>query len=256
MRRVALWAGAVLLVALAAFFIFAPGIVERQRNVIDGQPLPPVSAEAQALHDSLTIVDLHGDTLLWKRDLTEPADRGHIDLPRLQAGNVALQVFSSVTKTPRGQNYEGNTDETDNITLLAIGQLQPLRTWTSLLERTLWHAEKLERASNNSDASVELVREASDIPGWLGARRERSAPSGQRLVMAMLSVEGLHNLEGDLGKLQVLHDAGVRMAGLTHFFDNDLAGSMHGVTKGGLTPMGREAVRRMEALGIVVDIAH
>ena len=46
------------------------------------------------------------------------------------------------------------------------------------------------------------------------------------------------------------------MAGLAHFFDNDVAGSMHGVAKGGLMPLGREVVRRMEALGMIVDIAH
>jgi microsomal dipeptidase-like Zn-dependent dipeptidase len=72
----------------------------------------------------------------------------------------------------------------------------------------------------------------------------------------MLSVEGLHDLEGRIENLDVLYAAGFRMAGLTHFFDNDVAGSMHGVGKGGLTPLGREAVRRMEALGMIVDLAH
>ncbi len=81
-------------------------------------------------------------------------------------------------------------------------------------------------------------------------------PGFVRPVGAMLSVEGLHDLEGNLDNLNRLHRAGFRMASLTHFFDNDLAGSMHGVAKGGLTPKGREAVRRMEALGMIVDVAH
>ncbi len=51
----------------------------------------------------------------------------------------------------------------------------------------------------------------------------------------MLIVEGLHNLEGKAENLDRLYAAGFRMAGLTHFFDNELAGSMHGVGKGGLT---------------------
>ena len=46
------------------------------------------------------------------------------------------------------------------------------------------------------------------------------------------------------------------MAGLAHFFDNDIAGSMHGQAKGGLTPLGAQVVRRMEALGMIVDVAH
>src|SRR3546814_2192568 len=72
----------------------------------------------------------------------------------------------------------------------------------------------------------------------------------------MLSVEGLHGLDGKLANLDRLHAAGFRMAGLTHFFDNDLAGSMHGLKKGGLTPLGRLVVETMEAKGMIVDIAH
>lgn len=72
----------------------------------------------------------------------------------------------------------------------------------------------------------------------------------------MLSIEGLHDLEGKLANLDVLYAAGFRIAGLTHFFDNDVAGSMHGRDKGGLTTLGRQVVRRMETLGMVVDLAH
>lgn len=72
----------------------------------------------------------------------------------------------------------------------------------------------------------------------------------------MLSVEGLHDIEGKRANLDRLFDAGFRMAGLVHFFDNELAGSMHGVHKRGLTPFGLEIVRAMEAKGMVVDIAH
>ena len=46
------------------------------------------------------------------------------------------------------------------------------------------------------------------------------------------------------------------MIGLAHFFDNEFAGSAHGAEKGGLTDMGRELVRRMEARGVLVDLAH
>ena len=250
MKRLAIGFGGVLLVAAIAFFAFAPGIAERDMNMVDGLPLPEVSDEARALHATLTIVDLHGDTLLWKRNMLDRSERGHIDLPRLQEGNVALQVFSSVTKTPKGQNYDSNSADTDNITLLAIGQLQPLRTWGSLRERTLWHGEKLERAVEGSGGALVQVRTpANMVP-------VRAPDSDNPPVAALLSVEGLHNLEGDVANLDVLYDAGVRMAGLTHFFDNELAGSAHGVDKGGLTDMGRKAVQRMERMGMVIDIAH
>ena len=251
-KTVLIIVGLVLLVGIAGFFQFGPGMVERSMNKVDGEPLIEVSDEAKALHTTLTIVDLHSDTLLWNRNLLSRADQGHMDLPRLEEGNVALQVFSSVTKTPKGQNYDANTADSDNITTLVIAQLQPTRTWNSLLERSLWHAEKLDRAAADSDGELLKVASIKDLDRLL---RERSAQT-PKPVGALLSIEGLQNLEGDLSNLDVLRKQGFRMASLTHFFDTDLAGSMHGIEKGGLTDKGRRAVRRMEQLGMVVDIAH
>ena len=251
-KTVLIIVGLVLLFGIAGFFQFGPGMVERSMNQIDGEPLIEVSDEAKALHETLTIVDLHSDTLLWNRNLLNRADQGHMDLPRLEEGNVALQVFSSVTKTPKGQNYDANDADSDNITTLVIAQLQPTRTWNSLLERSLWHAEKLDRAAAKSDGELLKVASIKDLDRLL---RERSSQT-PKPVGALLSIEGLQNLEGDLSNLDVLSKQGFRMASLTHFFDTDLAGSMHGTEKGGLTDKGRKAVRRMEALGMVVDIAH
>jgi len=247
-----LFSGLLLLVILGAagFLIFGPAYVESSMNRIDGKKLPEVSAEAIALHKTLNIVDLHSDSLMWDRDITERANRGPMDLPRLRDGNVALQIFSSVTKTPKNQNYDNNTGETDNITSLVIAQLQPLRTWNSLVERSLYHAQKLDTAAAASDGQAQVIRSAGAVDALLAAR-QRAKPVG-----VMMSVEGLHNLEGKAENLDRLYNAGIRMAGLTHFFDNRLAGSMHGVNKGGLTPFGRQIVRDMEARGMIVDIAH
>lgn len=243
---------AILLTLLAgAFFLFGPGLIERSMNKIDGQPLPKVSAHALALHKTLTIVDLHGDTLLWNRDLTKAARRGHIDLPRLEQGNVALQVFSSVTKTPKGQNYDANSADGDNITSLVIAQLQPVRTWTSLLQRSLYHAQKRDRAVAASKGAIMAVNTPGDLDALLRARIDAPRPVG-----AMLSIEGLHDMEGNIANLDTLYNAGFRMASLTHFFDNRLGGSMHGLKKGPLTPLGKQVVRRMEDKGMIVDIAH
>ncbi|GAA4764412.1 dipeptidase [Novosphingobium ginsenosidimutans] len=242
---------AALALGAVGFFGIAPGYVEAGMNKIDGQPGIPVSAEAKALHQTLQIVDLHSDTLMWRRDLLKAADRGHEDLPRLQAGNVALQLFSSVTKTPRGQNYDGNSGETDNITPLVIAQLQPVRTWFSLTERSLFHGEKLDRAVANSGGKLAKVSDPASLDALLGARQAGKGPVG-----AMLTIEGLQSLGGQLANLDKLHAAGFRMASLSHFFDNDIAGSMHGVKKGGITPLGWQVVARMEELGIIIDIAH
>ncbi|WP_282949465.1 MULTISPECIES: dipeptidase [unclassified Sphingopyxis] len=251
MKRWLLGLAIVLIVAAGAFFGLAPGMTERSLNKIDGKPLAAVSDHARALHKTLTIVDLHSDTLLWQRSLLTRAGRGHVDLPRLEDGNVALQVFSSVTKTPKGQNYDANGGDTDNITALTIAQLQPVRTWSSLLERSLWHAEKLHRAVAKADGKLIAVAAPADIDALLAARAAETRPVG-----AMLSIEGLQDLEGDIRNLDRLHAAGFRMAGLAHFFDNDVAGSMHGLRKYGLTPLGRKIVPRMEELGMIVDIAH
>lgn len=251
MRKI-FWIPAVLIaVAAGGFFGFMPGYVEGSMNQIDGQPMISVSAEAKALHKTLNIVDLHSDSLMWNRDLNAKATRGHMDLPRLQDGNVALQLFSSVTKTPTGQNYDGNSDKTDNITLLTIAQLQPVKTWTSLVERSLYHAHKRDAQVAESNGALNAVESASQIDTLIAGRQK-----GGHTVGAMLTVEGLHNLEGKASNLERLYDAGFRMAGLTHFFDNELAGSMHGLKKGGLTPFGRDIVQRMEAKGMIVDIAH
>ena len=237
--------------AAIGFFGFLPGYVEGSMNQIDGQPLIKVSDEAKALHKTLNIVDLHSDTLMWNRDLGKPADRGHMDLPRLQEGNVALQLFSSVTKTPKGQNYDGNGADTDNITLLTFAQLQPVKTWRSLVERSLYHAAKRDHAVSGSGGKLQAVDKAQQLDALLAARQKDRSTVG-----AMLTIEGLHNLEGKAENLDRLYDAGFRMAGFTHFFDNELGGSMHGLKKGGLTPFGREILRRMEAKGMIVDIAH
>ena len=231
--------------------LLAPGIVDRTMNRVEGSGVWPVSAHAKELHATLTVIDLHSDSLLWQRNVGELHDHGHVDLPRLEAGNVALQVFSSVTKTPKGQNYEANGSDTDNITMLAVAQLQPMRTWNSLLERSLWHAEKLRRAELASKGRLTIVRSRADLDRLL---RERAR--GTRITGALLSVEGAQNLEGQLGNVQRLYDAGFRMVGLAHFFDNEVAGSKHGLHKTGLTPFGVQVVHALEDRDMLVDLAH
>src|SRR5262245_3595131 len=131
MKRRRVWAlgtGAVLLA-----WGLAPSIVETRMNRLAPRPIP-VSESTQAFHKTLFVADLHADTALWNRDLLARGSRGHVDLPRLVEGGVALQAFTIVTKTPRGMNIERNTDETDNITLLALAQLWPPRTWIRVTE--------------------------------------------------------------------------------------------------------------------------
>lgn len=231
--------------------VFGPGIVDRGRNKVEAAAHTPVTPEARALHATLLVADMHADQLLWGRDPLERASRGHVDVPRLIDGNVALEVFSVVTKTPRDMNYDHNTGETDNITLLAMLERWPVATWSSLRARAVYQASRLQRAAAQSNGALVLVTDRATLASFL--ERRTTQP---KTVAALLAIEGLHALDGTLESVDTLYAHGFRMMGLTHFFDNEVGASAHGVTHGGLTPLGREVIARMEALHIIVDLAH
>lgn len=245
------------LLLLVAFFYIGPGVIEGMMNKVVPGAGTLVGREAADIHRRLTIIDMHADSLLWDRDLNEPVSRGHVDLPRFVAGNVTLQIFSSVSKSPRNLNYDANGGDSDNLTALMMVQLAPPRTWGLLsggnapLERSLWQAERLEAMAGRSDGWLRMVTTPGDLDGVILARRH-----GLPVVGAMLSLEGLQGLDGQIANLDRLYKAGYRMASPAHFFDTPLAGSMHGLAKGGLTPFGRQVIRRMEALGMIVDVSH
>lgn len=255
LKRVLLILGVLITAAVIGFFALAPAYVERSLNPLR---MPeggwPVSTEAQALHDRLVIGDWHADSLLWDRDILDRVDRGHTDVPRLLDGNVAVQVFTAVTKSPRGQNYQQNSREApDNITPLFMGQLRPVRAWFSLRERALVQAEALADAAEAAPEQLRIIRTRGDLAVLLETRAQ-----GQRVLGALLGSEGAHPLEGDLANLDTLYEAGFRLMGLTHFFDNELGGSLHGEggSGAGLSDFGRQVVAGMMAKGMVIDLAH
>lgn len=232
-------------------FLSIPAQLDKRMNTSELAPPYSASAAARALHDKLFVADLHDDILLWSRDLLARNDYGHSDLPRLQAGHVGLQVFSTVTKTPRNMNFDRNAADSDNITLLVMAQRWPIRTWTSLLERALYQSERLHLAAAASTGAIRIVRTRSDLAEVL---KTQSSQSGR--LAAVLATEGLHPLEGQLENVDRLYDAGFRITGLTHFFDNEVGGSAHGMVQGGLTPFGRQVVARLEERKMLVDLAH
>jgi membrane dipeptidase len=241
------------IILYAAARTFGPGILERSLNRrIDHSPFN-LSDEALTLHKSLIVMDWHADTLLWKRDLLERAERGQVDLPRLQDGGSAFQMFTTVTKTPRGQNVHANDDTSDNITLVSYLQGWPSETHKSLLARALYQAKKLDGFIARSDGALMWVRNKRELAAFLQTRENTI---GQKPIAALLGTEGAHPLEGDIRNVDRMYEAGFRMVGLTHFFDNDIGGSLHGADKGGLTDFGRDVVKRLDELGIIIDLAH
>jgi microsomal dipeptidase-like Zn-dependent dipeptidase len=225
--------------------------VERRFNRVQAALLP-VPPKVRAWHRRLLVADLHADTLLWDRDLLARGSRGHVDVPRLVEGGVALQAFTVVTKAPHGLNIHRNAASTaDDVTWLALAQGWPPATWRSLKARALYQARRLDDAARRSGGRLTVIRDRAGLEAFL-ARREREPG----LVGALLGLEGAHALEGDLASLEALDAAGFRMIGLAHFFDNEWAGSAHGMARGGLTPLGRTLVRRLEERRILLDLAH
>lgn len=244
--------GALLVLALVLLLAVGPRLVQAHLNKTLPRAPYAASTAARSLHRRLLIADLHCDALLWGNDLLERGSRGHVDVPRLIEGNVALEGFAVVTKTPLGLNYERNqADRLDNVTLLSLVQRWPPRTWTSLLERALYQAGRLRAMADRSEGRLTLIRRADDLGRYLERRAKQP-----RVTAGFLAIEGAHALDGDVANVDRLFDAGYRMMAPTHFFDNDLGGSAHGVLKGGLTDKGRAMIRRMEAKGMVLDLAH
>ncbi len=251
MKKILIVVVALLLLALGVFFFIIPGVVEKGMNVTLNPPPYQASARAQELHRRLIVADLHADSLLWDRDLLKRGSSGHVDVPRLIEGNVALQAFTIVSKTPRSMNIEHNDDTTDNITLLAIAERWPLSAWRSLKARALYQAERLHRFAAQSGGQLTIIKTAADLDSYLARRQQEPA-----MTAGLLGIEGMQVLEGDPANVDAMYDAGFRMMAPTHFFDNEIGGSAHGVNKGGLTATGREVIRRMEAKKMIVDLAH
>ena len=235
------------------FLSKAPRLVDERENkvLVKSGYWVSVSERTRNLHRDLTVVDLHADSLLWGRDLLRRSWYGQVDIPRLVGGNVALQVFSVPTKSPRGLNIESNDDKSDDIFWLALIQRWPPRTWNSLSQRALYQAQRLHQFAIASRGGFSLIDSSSELSHYLAHRK-----SNQHLTAGLLAIEGAQALDGDLDNLDVLYSAGYRMMSPSHFFDTDIGGSAAGVGKIGLTDKGREWVRRMEARHMIIDLAH
>jgi len=242
----------VLSLLLALALSLGPARLDGSMNTVIPHADYEFSAEARALHKSLVIGDLHADSTLWQRDLLESGDRGHVDIPRMREGNVAVQMFTSVTKSPSGLKYKNTiSDARDNITSLAVLQAWPLATWNSLTERALYQAGRLHAMDEQAPKQFQLILSAKDLKTLLSRRA-----NGETVVGGVLGVEGSHALDGELDNIDKLYEAGFRMMSLQHFFDNKLGGSLHGESGAGLTEFGRRAVDKMLARGIMIDVSH
>jgi len=161
-------------------------------------------------------------------------------------------MFTTVTKSPSGLNYDLNSaDAPDDITKLAVVQRWPLATWKSLTARALHQAERLHVFEQDNPDDLIIIKSKADLASFLAKRNQTNL-----LVGGLIGTEGSHALDGQLSNVKTLFDAGFRMMSLQHFFDNKLGASLHGVSQTGLTDFGREVIKEIDSLNIILDVSH
>ncbi|MEP1097644.1 MAG: membrane dipeptidase [Cyclobacteriaceae bacterium] len=244
--------GMSLVIIYVLITILLPPKLDQKFNSIALAPPYTVSERAQRLYNSLDFVaDLHCDALLWKRDLLVRNDFGAVDIPRMLDANIGIQGFTIVTKSPKDMNFDKNTGDTDQITLPYILQGRPISSWFDLCERAIAQCEALREFESESESSFSIIKSVADLNTYLIAKKQN-----KNITAGFLGIEGMHAINGNLDNIDKLFDAGVRMMSPTHFFDNKLGSSAHGVLHEGLTDFGRKAIRKLREKRIILDISH
>lgn len=185
-----------------------------------------ISEKARNVHFSSLVVDTHSDSLAWPTrhgvDIGERQDNTHMDLPRMKEGNQAVQFFAcfaSPSWIPKKKVVQVTLDYMDSFHALMQG-----------------YSDQIEQATTAED-----VRRITDADKLVG----------------ILCVEGGHSIDDDLSILRMYHRLGTRYMTLTWNNTNNWAdGVMDEPKHGGLNYFGKEVVREMNRLGMLVDISH
>src|SRR5947199_3625944 len=185
-----------------------------------------VSARAKRLHDRAIVVDTHDDTtqrLLFDKtfDIATRNKDGHVDIPRMREGGLdalffSIWVPSDVTGPPA-----------------------------------------VKRAFDLIDCVREAVRlHPTDLVLATTAADVRKA-AAEHKIAALMGMEGGHMIDDDVRLLRSYAALGVRYMTLTHFKNNNWAdSSTDAAAHNGLTTLGKDIVREMNRLGVMVDISH
>jgi membrane dipeptidase len=227
-----LLAARVLTVASLAPILLAAQAPARMR------PLRGVSAEAMAIYQRAIVIDAHNDLPSRIADdrynpdrlnlpgFSPDARRGHTDIPRLIRSGITGQFLASFVDA----KYASMTPD-------------------SSYGRAVLEARIVHDFVRRHPRTLSFAATAAEI--------ERAKREGK--IAVLIGVEGGHAIENSLDKLRVLRDAGVRYMTLTWNNGNDWAGGNAGLGNtrtGGLTDLGRQVIREMNRLGIMVDISH
>jgi membrane dipeptidase len=170
-------------------------------------------------------IDSHIDTaqrvLIDRADISKRSPIGHVDIPRLKEGGINAPFFALWVPT----YYSG----------------------AEAIRRTLDLRDAMQRLFDTHAEQIALALTAADV--------ERITRNGR--VAAILTVEGGHQIAEDLAVLRMYHRLGIRAMTLTHFRNNGWAdASTDKPAHNGLTAFGKEVVREMNRLGMIVDVSH
>ena len=196
---------------------------------------PAVSARAMRVYRDAYVIDTHNDMPTkvldeaYDPDVRHPAGfgprEGHTDLPRLVASGITAQFLSDWIDAPYA------------------------KTPGASFARALRYADTIRAFAGRHPAELLFATTAADV--------RRAKAEGK--VAILIGVEGGHAIENSLQNLEELYHRGARYMTLTWNNGNDWAGSSIGVDgtrTGGLTDFGRQVVRRMNELGMLVDVSH
>jgi membrane dipeptidase len=184
-----------------------------------------ISEKARKLHFTSIVVDTHDDTtqrfLDGKFDLGSRSANGSIDIPRMREGNLGAVFFS---------------------------------IW---MPSKITGPDAVNRAIIQIDAVREQVRKHSNDLVLATTAAEIRDAHKQGKIAALLGVEGGHMINSNLGVLRSFAALGVRYMTLTHSGNGEWAdSSTDKAVHNGLTDFGRDVVREMNRLGLMVDISH
>lgn len=214
-----------------ALILAANAMPARAKSPFDDK-LVVVSDKAKAIHAKSFVFDGHND-LPWQvrtkasrsfdaLDISQPQPELHTDIARLRAGGVGAQYWSVYVPA--------NTVESGASHQMTIEQIEIVRAMCERYPDTF-----------------ELALTIADI--------KRARKSGK--IASLIGVEGGHSIENSLEKLRRLFAMGARYMTLTHSDTLDWADSCSDEAKSnGLSDFGKEVVREMNRLGMLVDISH
>jgi membrane dipeptidase len=229
MRLPRLLVAVLLFSALAIAQTSGPPAKKSPSKALTISPNGPATG-ARAIHNSALIVDTHADTpgrfVDENFDLAQDAGSGHLDFNKLKAGNLGAEFFSIWVdpKLYKGQEIKRALDMID-----------------SVYEQARLHPDKMTMAFSTQDI--------------LAAHR-------QHKLAALMGVEGGHAIQGDMRVLHDYYRLGVRYMTLTWSNTNELGDSSGDLTDksvphhDGITDFGRQVVREMNRIGMMVDISH